>query len=306
MEHCAAGTNYATGKRGAPLDFITYHAKGRPAVVEGRVRMGIAKNLADADAGFRIVSSFPKFRALPIVLSESDPEGCAACSARVYPENAYRNGAMYPAYTAAAMKGILDLSERDGAHIAGMLTWAFEFEGQPYFDGLRTLATNGIDKAILNLFRMDGMMRGERVKVESAGAVGLANLVKGGVRGDADVDAIAVRGDREISMLVWNYHDDDAPAPGATVAMKVAGVPGSGPRVLLRHYRIDETHSNAYSVWKRMGSPPKPTAEQQAELESAGQLQMLESPRWIEVREGEAKVEFPLPRHGVSLVQLAW
>ena len=33
-----------------------------------------------------------------------------------------------------------------------MLTWAFEFEGQPYFDGFRTLATNGIDKPVLNLF----------------------------------------------------------------------------------------------------------------------------------------------------------
>ncbi len=232
---------------------------------------------------------FAKFRALPIVLSESDPEGCAACSARVYPENAYRNGPMYPAYTAAAMKGILDLAERDGAHIAGMLTWAFEFEDQPYFDGLRTLATNGVDKPILNLFRMDGMMRGERVKVESAGAVGLASMVKDGVRGDADVDAIAVRGDREISILVWNYHDDDAAAPEAKVAIHVAGLPGSGPRVLLRHYRIDDTHSNAYSAWKRMGSPQDPSGEQRAELERAGQLQLLESPRWIEVRAGTAE-----------------
>ena len=38
-----------------------------------------------------------------------------------------------------------------------MLTWAFEFEDQPYFDGFRTLATNGIDKPVLNVFRMDGI-----------------------------------------------------------------------------------------------------------------------------------------------------
>src|SRR5579863_5398454 len=139
LEHCAAGTNYATGRRGAPLDFITYHAKGRPEVVDGRVRMGIAKNLADAEAGFRIVSSIAKFRALPIVLSESDPEGCAACSARVYPENAYRNGTLYPTYEAVMMKSIFDLADRQKTNIAGMLTWAFEFEDQPWFDGFRTL-----------------------------------------------------------------------------------------------------------------------------------------------------------------------
>jgi len=34
----------------------------------------------------------------------------------------------------------------------------FEFEGQPYFEGFRTLATNGVDKPVLNFFRMAGLM----------------------------------------------------------------------------------------------------------------------------------------------------
>jgi xylan 1,4-beta-xylosidase len=72
LEHCST--------RNVPLDFITYHAKGRPSVVDGHVRMGISKNADDVDKGFRIVREFPKFQNLPIVLSESDPEGCAACS----------------------------------------------------------------------------------------------------------------------------------------------------------------------------------------------------------------------------------
>jgi hypothetical protein len=29
--------------------------------------------------------------------------------------------------------------------LLGSITWAFEFEDQPYFDGFRSLATNGID-----------------------------------------------------------------------------------------------------------------------------------------------------------------
>src|SRR5260370_1456249 len=138
LEHC--------DRTGIPLDFITYHAKGRPSVVEGHVRMGLSKNAEDVQKGFEIVAAFPKFRNLPIVLSESDPEGCAACSARVYAQNAYRNGTLYPAYTAVMMKNILDLADRDHANIAGMLTLAFEFEDQPYFDGFRTLAPNGIDE----------------------------------------------------------------------------------------------------------------------------------------------------------------
>jgi xylan 1,4-beta-xylosidase len=294
LEHCST--------KSVPLDFITYHAKGRPSVVEGHVRMGIAKNADDVNKGFQIVRDFPKFQNLPIILSESDPEGCAACSARVYPQNAYRNGALYASYTAAMMKNIFELADRAKTNIAGILTWAFEFEDQPYFDGFRTLATNGIDKPVLNLFRMAGLMRGDRMQVESSAAVNARTMIADGVRGNADVDAMAVRSDRDISVLAWNYHDDDVPAADAKVRIAIAGVPNG--RVLLHHYRIDETHSNAWTAWKKMGTPQQPSPEQYAALEAAGQLQELDSPRWIVVRGGETTIEITLPRQGVSLLNL--
>jgi xylan 1,4-beta-xylosidase len=298
LEHC--------DKAGTPLDFITYHAKGRPKLIDGRVQMGLSKNLEDVRKGCEIVAAFPKFRKLPIVLSESDPEGCAACSARTDPQNAYRNGTLYPSYTAVAIKGILDLADRYKTNIEGMLTWAFEFEDQPYFDGFRTLATNGIDKPVLNIFRMAGMMRGNRVAATSTGAAGLDNILKAGVQGAPDVDALAARGARDISVMAWNYHDDDVPGPEAQVKLTVSGVPATERRILLRHYRIDRDHSNAYTAWKAIGSPQKPTPEQYAKLEAAGQLELLESPRWLWNEGGKVEVGFALPRQGVSLVQLSW
>jgi xylan 1,4-beta-xylosidase len=306
LEHCASGRNAATGKTGAPLDFITYHAKGRPTVLDGHVRMGISKNAEDVVKGFQIVAAFPKFKSLPIILSESDPEGCAACSARVYPQNAYRNGSLYASYTAAMMKNIFELADRERTNIEGMLTWAFEFEDQPYFDGFRTLATNGIDKPVLNVFRMTSLMRGNRVKTESSGRTPLDKIIADGVRSNPDVDALAVRSDRGVSVLTWNYHDDDVSAAEANVRLEIAGVPSTDPRVLVRHYRIDETHSNAWTAWKAMGSPQHPTPEQYARLEAAGQLQLADSPQWVDVRGGTAKLEFSLPRQGVSLMELSW
>jgi xylan 1,4-beta-xylosidase len=240
------------------------------------------------------------------VLSESDPEGCAACSARVYPPNAYRNGTLYPAYTAAMMKGIYDLAASRGAHIAGMLTWAFEFEDQPYFDGFRTLATNGIDKPVLNVFRMAGLMRGDRVRVDGDARVGAEAMEHEGVHGRPVVDALAARAERSLAVLVWNYHDDDVAAPDAPVQLRIGGLPDGARRVLARHYRIDQRHSNSYTAWKAMGSPQQPAPEQHAALEAAGQLQMLESPRWIETNSGELRLEFALPRQGVSLLELTW
>jgi xylan 1,4-beta-xylosidase len=306
LEHCASGRNAATGKMGAPLDFITYHAKGRPTVADGHVRMGISKNAEDVDKGLQIVASFPEFKKLPVILSESDPEGCAACSARVYPQNAYRNGSLYASYTAAMMKNIFELADRRQTKIEGMLTWAFEFEDQPYFDGFRTLATNGIDKPVLNFFRMAGMMRGERVKAESSRGVTTEKMIADGVRGNADVDAFAVRSDREVNVLIWNYQDDDLPAAAEHVRLTLKGAPDSVTRVLLRHYRVDETHSNAWTAWKKIGSPQSPSPEQYAALETAGQLELLDSPRWLKNERGGSTLEFELPRQAVSLIQLTW
>ena len=306
LEHCARGANAATGKVGAPLDFISYHAKGSPKVVEGHVQMGLNKEMVDVQRGMEVINEFPQFRALPIVLSEADPEGCAACSARTYPQNVYRNGLMYPSYTAAAYSNIFKLADRYHSNMKGMLTWAFEFEGQPYFDGFRTLATNGVDKPVLNFFRMAAMMKGDRVKVESTGGLGLDKILAAGVRDAADIDGMATRADREMAVLVWNYHDDELAGAATTVRVAMTGIPKSAERMLVQHYRIDDEHSNSYTVWKQMGSPQQPTPEQYAHLEAAGQLQMLGSPEWRQPQDGKLALEFTLPSHAVSLIRLTW
>ncbi len=307
LNHCATGKNYATGAQGSPLDFLSYHAKGAPEVIDGRVRMGLARHLQEVDGGLKILADYPRFKNLPVILSESDPEGCAACSARLYPPNAYRNGPLYASYTAVVMKAILDLNSANHASVAGMLTWAFEFEGQPYFDGLRALATNGVDKPILNLFRMAGMLRGERIAATSTAAIPLDTLLAKGVRGEnPNIDALATRDDRGISILIWNYHDDDVPGPTATIALEVHDLPPATPRVFAQHYRIDATHSNAYSAWQAMRSPQNPTPAQQQQLEAAGQLQLLTSPQWLRTTKRTATINFALPRQALSLIRIEW
>jgi xylan 1,4-beta-xylosidase len=305
LAHCAKNKSVATG--GAiPLDFISFHVKGRPNVVEGHVQMGLDHELNNAVEGFKIVRQFPQFQRLPIILSEADPEGCAACSARLYPPNAYRNGPLYASYTAAAMKGLFELADQQHVNLLSMLTWAFEFDGKPYFEGYRDLATNKVDKPILNFFRMAGLMKGNRVMVMSTGAAPLDSIMANGVRHDPDIDGLAATATGEASVLLWNYHDDDVAAPGAAIAVSMKSIPSAVHRVLLQHYRIDDHHSNAYTVWKEMGSPQTPTPEQFAKLQAAGQLELLDSPQWITPENGEIKVEMQLPRQALSLLRVTW
>lgn len=129
-------------------------------------------------------------------------------------------------------------------------------------------------------------------------------MTKESVRGEADINGYAAKGTREAAVMVWNYHDDNVPAPDAPVTVQVKGLTAS--RVLVQHYRIDQRHSNSYEVWKGMGSPQKPTPEQIKLLEAAGQLQMLNSPEWMDVKKGELKMDFDLPRQGVSLIRVSW
>jgi len=306
LEHCSSGRNYATEKTGAPLDFISYHVKGQPQVIAGHIRMGLSHEIKDLTRGLDIIKTFPTFAKAPIVLSEADPEGCAACSARVYPQNAYRNGTLYPAYEAAAWKTILELERRDQVDLEGIVTWAFEFEDQPYFDGFRTLATNGIDKPVLNFFRMAGLMTGHLLNTESSAAISSSTIASNGVAASSTIDALATRSDRSITVLIWHYQDEDVPGPEATISLVISGLQSDVTRVQTRHYRIDQEHSNAYALWKQIGSPQNPTPEQHRELERAGQLQLLGSPRWIGTSRGEVELRFSLPLQALSLVQLSW
>lgn len=305
LDHVSSGKSAATGGK-VPLDFISFHVKGRPTIVSGHVTMGLNHELSDADHGFAVIAQYPGFRKLPIILSEADPEGCAACSSRVNPANNYRNGTMYPSYTAAAYKGLLDLAQKHNVNLISMLSWSFEFEGRDYFEGFRSLATNGIDKPILNLFRMLAQMSGERVQATSSGSVPLATQVATGVRENPDVDVLATHEGRQAAIMLWNYHDSAEGGAAEPVSLKVAGIPAGIKRVYLREYRIDETHSNAYTVWKEMGSPQQPSTEQYAKLKDAEGLQLSSSPRFVDLKDGMIDLTTILPKSSVSLLELSW
>jgi len=306
LQHCDSGRNYATGETGAPLDFISFHPKGSPKWQSDHVQMGIAVQLNAIDQGFKIVSSFPKWRNTPVILGESDPEGCAACSAEKNPQNGYRNGPLYASYTAEAVDRTLELAAREHVKLAGIVTWAFEFEDQPYFAGFRELASNGLDKPVLNAFRMFGLMAGDRVEATSSAALEADQVLREGVRREPDVNVIATRSENAMEVLLWNYHDDDLSATPALVNIQISGFPEEVEHGMLEQFRIDSAHSNAFTAWKQMGSPQSPTADQYKKLESAGQLQLLTSPGWVNIKRGTAQLQIGLPRQGMSLVKIGW
>lgn len=305
LEHCLRGKNFVTGKTGSPLDFTSFHAKGRPEFIEAsqHVRMDIGRHLRAIDESFAVIASFPELKDKPIIIGESDPEGAAAARG---PQLGYRNSTMYSSYTAASFLRKQDLAAKNGVNLEGALTWAFEFENQPFFAGFRALATNNIDLPVLNVFRMFARMDGARLDIESDAQVPLGSILSSSVRDGPDVGAAAALNESRLSILVWHYHDDDLPGEVADVEIRLRALRwDSASTGGLVHYRIDEHHSNAFSKWQSMRCPQSPSQDEYEQLSEAAKLAMLkEEETEIGTKDSTITLSFSLPRHAVSLLVL--
>jgi xylan 1,4-beta-xylosidase len=306
LEHCLRGTNAATGGRGTRLDYIGFHSKGQTKMVGLCPQMDLGKNLSVIQLGFSIIASFPEYRNTPVIIGECDPEGLAALSARQEPANSYRNSSAYAAYEIALMKHTLDLAAEHRINLQGVVTWAFMFDGREYFEGFRSLATNGIAKPVLNGFKMLGMLRGRRIPLASSGSNGLFNILNRSVREQAEIDGLATASDEKTQILIWNYHDDMVSVAPSLIRLMIKAPKKASQQARVLHYRIDDTHSNSFMQWIRLGAPQQPTPEMIADINAAAQLQLLEPARFYDISRGQLQLDFSLPRYGVSLVEIYW
>ncbi|HLK75285.1 MAG TPA: hypothetical protein VKU77_16740 [Streptosporangiaceae bacterium] len=133
------------------------------------------------------------------------------------------------------------------------------------------------------------------------------------VRGDGAgslVEALAARhDDGRIGVLAWNVTLDQSKIAGAplldrAVRLRVAVPPGAAYTV--RHYRIDEEHSNVVPAWERMrGGAPWPTPDQWARLRELNTLDELRLPSQVTADGGMLEFGFDLPMPAVSYLELA-
>lgn len=110
-------------------------------------------------------------------------------------------------------------------------------------------------------------------------------------------------------ILLANVTFDQTKARGSDVLlrqvhMRVAGLPPH-QRFRLRHYRVDNAHSNVYGAWLGLGSPDWPDSAQLAELHRRDGLEMLglESNPSTDPS-GNISLDFSLLMPALSLVEL--
>jgi xylan 1,4-beta-xylosidase len=303
LEHCAAGTNAVTGARGTRLDLVTFHAKGGVSVNGDQVELNLGNQLRLHRAGFQAVAAFPQFQQTPVYITEADPDGCAACPGSIIAGSQYRTSTAYGAYELAMMKRTLELEGELGIKLGGVLTWAFTFPDTPYFAGYRELATHGINLPVFSAFQLLGRLAGVRLPLASSGARELQDILDNGVRGEPDIDGMATLERGVVRVLVWNFHDQLASAAATSVQLAIQAPASFGPSLHVSHLRVDESHGDAYSSWVSQGMPESPSTAQVAALQHAMEPAPLVPDQTVPVSDdGLLRVDFELPRFGVSLI----
>lgn len=209
------------------------------------------------------------------------------------------------------------LAMNRGVNLTGALTWAFEYEQTAllpnetsYFDGFRVLSTQGIDKPVINVHRMMGMIDGEMVLANSSGQIPMDVVLQTGIIGNSsDVGATASFNSTSetLYVFVWHYHDDDLDLPDANVSLVIRGLPATFPAdpsgANLTHYRIDNDHSNSFARWQALGSPQNLTAQQYAELMQRGKLETLSEQQEPSIAsDGSWMLNFTMPIKATSLL----
>jgi len=308
LAHCA--------RRRTPLDFVSFHTKGArftPWRVYGplggpaptRQSPSSLKMLREVRAALDAVSAHPEFRDLPCIVDECDASVPAHWGIYDNANFAYRNTEYFAVFQCKLMKKLLDLDAR-GARVHQATTWSFYFEGERFFEGTRSLFTAaGIEKPVLNAYRMLGRLGDTRLAAESTRAWPLDRLDAGEAGMPEEIDALAAAGPERVGVVVWRHADDQyaSEAPAADVTLRIERLPFRG-QVAVTHWRIDAAHSNSHAAWRAQGEPQDPTEAQLHAIRERQGLERVAPDRIETVCDGALTLGLLLPLPSASLIEI--
>lgn len=296
-----SGKNYKDGSVGTPLDFITFHLKATDFAItklgnftSEKLAAGSPKfspSLAFiklcATTNLSKIAAIPGTAGKPVYVTEGDIDIGLNVTTTENPAVAYRNTEYHPVFQCAFAKEMLDLSIKYPANPIKCLVFDGLFNpGYRIFEGQRTLFTaEGIEKPVFNSFRLLGKLGTTRIQLERSE--------------NNTVDGMATRSGNKIQVMIYNYNESVDDKELKKVQLSVM-LPSPG-KYKLTHYRIDENHSNAYTIWKSMGKPYNPNEAQMKQIKDRQGLELFEPERIIKLKNSQVTLPVELPHHSVSL-----
>ncbi len=303
LKHCSSGTNYANGKKGTRLDFVTFHVKGGgfPFEIDARKESpSVKKMLSELTNGLDTIKKHG-YIDKEIVLSEADPDGWAAGGIYDNVNMNYRNTAYYPSFVAASFHHMEMIARKYNADVRP-LTWAFMFRGERCFEGTRAFVTQGVEKPVINYFRLAAMMGEKEIEFKSSCAQDRTEIEDPWSEElPAEINGYATMDDGVMKALVYCHHDNQWSEKGSVkVDVEVCGVDKKACEITL--YQVDNNNCSSYTAWKEMGSPEYPDKTQINSLKKASELIPIVDKETVETKDGTIKIQLELPIHCICLI----
>jgi Glycosyl hydrolases family 39. len=155
---------------------------------------------------------------------------------------------------------ISDAFDESGATLGSYIE---QHNSVPFGNVFGLINYQGLRKATFNGFKMLHMM-------------GVTRCSLTGGTGDADgVDGFATmsKDSTQMAVLLYSYYKDfTVGGVDNTVNLTINHMPFQNGQLTIRHYQVDSTHSNPYSVWLKQGKPTTPTTAQMDSLKAAQDL----------------------------------
>lgn len=297
LTHITAGHNTATGKIGSPIDFLAVHTYGGHGgggsadYPHPSVNYVMRQQLQLAN----IRNEFPSLAKTPIFVAEWGESSSGSTGMAEQPMTEVRNSQYGAAFlTTMVARHLMLRTGPDNPGIAGLMLCisGYEKERHSDFEGKRTLHTlNGIHKPLLNAYKMLNKMGRHLIYVDAAPE-------------DPCISVMASKNDYgNIMILIVNFQESKVENTGESAQISIVLNAGADSRISkLTHWRIDEDHSNAYTHFKRMGSPHTLTEKQRSALSARMGLETMESPSFTH-KDGKVSFIAHVPCNAISLFE---
>ena len=295
LAHVAQGKNYASGEKGASIDYIGVHTYGGSSSHGGpgyehpsiKYMFSLQEKLA------AIRDEFEELRGMPILVEEWGISSAGTKGMGAEPMAEVRNSQYGAAFLVSLAAQHLRRKNKEKLNIEHYLFCAsgYEADRPRNFNGYRTFTTNdGIRKPIFNSYQLMGKL-GDR-------------LLEHEVTGGENIFVIPTqREDGSLSIILTHFDESAVYNKGDSVSVKLRiKKDWASQNLQMQHWRIDKTHSNAFTAFQQMGSPDFLNLIAEDQLKSAMKLENLYPDVTMETK-SEIELEFSLPANSVSLLE---
>ncbi len=112
-----------------------------------------------------------------------------------------------------------------------------------------------------------------------------------------------ITGENEVQVLLYCHHDDWDVKETYDIDLTLVNLPFNG-KAIVKHSRIDESHSNAYAEWVRQGKPNYPNPGQYEAIKGRESIELCEAPQTVLIHEGRLEKHLTLPTHAISFLTI--